>query len=176
MKHVKPCVLSGVLVRLYDHISRKYCLMLDPGSSPLRQRLEHGTAGELNLRMSTSSERAAGPSRTKNGVLAVWGAVSGMAPHVLHHIGPIAGSALIAGVAGRTIFAAIGLVASVPFMLRLHRRFETWVAPAIALAAFVLGFVISTFIVGPWLAGEPKQMSEHPGHDPVIQEHRRVPE
>ena len=33
-------------------------------------------------------------------VVAGWAVVTGVAPHVLHHIGPIAGAALLAGFVG----------------------------------------------------------------------------
>lgn len=84
---------------------------------------------------------------------AVWGAIVGLAPHVLHHVGPLAGAALLAGVWGTALFAAIGLVAAVPFLLRLERRFGTWRAPAIALAVFVAMFSLSSFVIGPALSG-----------------------
>jgi hypothetical protein len=61
---------------------------------------------------------------------------------VLHHIGPLAGAALLAGAAGTALFAAIGFVAAVPFLLRLHRRFQSWRAPAIALAVFAAMFSV----------------------------------
>lgn len=81
------------------------------------------------------------------------GAVSGIAPHVLHHAGPIAGAALLAGTAGTLLFGMIGLVASIPFLIRLRRRFGTWRAPAIALAVFAVVFTISTTVVGPAIRG-----------------------
>jgi hypothetical protein len=40
-------------------------------------------------------------SSTLAGVI---GAVAGLAPHVLHHIGPLAGTALIAGAGGTAVF------------------------------------------------------------------------
>lgn len=82
------------------------------------------------------------------------GAVSGIAPHVLHHAGPIAGAALLAGTAGTLLFGVIGLVASIPFLIRLRRRFGTWRAPAIALAVFAVVFTISTIVVGPAIRGD----------------------
>ena len=84
--------------------------------------------------------------------------VLGLAPHVLHHAGPLAGAALFAGVGGSLLFGALGLVLAIPLLLRLRRRFETWRAPAVALALFVAVFAISTFVIGPALTGadEPK--------------------
>ncbi len=86
-------------------------------------------------------------------VLAIWGGFIGLLPHVLHHVGPLAGAALLAGAGGTALFAAIGFVAAIPFLLRLHRRFRTWRAPAIALAIFALMFSLSSFVIGPAIAG-----------------------
>ena len=95
----------------------------------------------------------AAAGRVWSGLLALWGAVTGIAPHVLHHVGPLAGAALVAGATGKVLFAAIGFVAAIPFLLRLHRRFATWKAPAIALAVFVAMFSLSTFVIGPLITG-----------------------
>ncbi len=82
------------------------------------------------------------------------GAVSGIAPHVLHHAGPIAGAAVLAGTAGTVLFGVIGLALSVPFLIRLYRRFGTWRAPAVALAVFAVLFTISTTVIGPAIRGD----------------------
>lgn len=87
-------------------------------------------------------------------MVALWGTVTGAAPHVLHHVGPLAGTAVVAGATGRLVFAAIGLVATAPFLLRLYRRFRTWAAPATALVVFAVMFLLSTFVVGPLLTEE----------------------
>lgn len=91
--------------------------------------------------------------RTWSALLAVWGAFTGVLPHVLHHVGPLAGAALLAGAGGKLLFAAIGFVAAVPFLVRLYRRFRSWVAPAAALAVFAAMFSLSSFVVGPLIAG-----------------------
>lgn len=93
------------------------------------------------------------PARLWSGVLAVWGAVIGLVPHVLHHVGPLAGAALLAGVGGTLLFAAIGFVAAIPFLLGLYRRFASWRAPAIALAVFAAMFSLSSFVIGPAISG-----------------------
>jgi hypothetical protein len=49
---------------------------------------------------------SAAAARIWSGVLAVWGVVTGLAPHVLHHVGPLAGAALLAGAGGKLLFAA----------------------------------------------------------------------
>lgn len=97
-------------------------------------------------------------------LLGLWGAVTGAAPHVLHHVGPLAGTALVAGAGGRLLFGAVGLVAAIPFLFRLYRRFRTWAAPAIALGVFALMFSLSTFVIGPLLTGErASDVSPAPG-------------
>lgn len=84
---------------------------------------------------------------------AVAGAVMGLLPHVMHHIGLIAGAALVTGVAGNAAFFVIGLLLSLPLLRRLHRRFRTLWAPAIAVAAFTALFSLSAFVIGPALTG-----------------------
>lgn len=93
------------------------------------------------------------PRRAWAALVAAWGAVIGLAPHVLHHVGPLAGAALLAGTTGTLLFGAIGFVAATPFLIRLHRRFGTWRAPAIALAVFAIMFSVSSFVIGPAIAG-----------------------
>lgn len=92
-------------------------------------------------------------ARTRIALSATVAAVLGLLPHVLHHAGPLAGAALFAGAAGSVLFAVLGLVAAIPMLLRLHRRFETWRAPAIALAVFGAVFALSTFVIGPAITG-----------------------
>lgn len=82
------------------------------------------------------------------------GAVSGLAPHVLHHVGPIAGAALLTGAEGSVLFGLLGFGFTIPLLLRLKRRFGTWLAPGLALAFFLATFSISTFWVGPIIRGE----------------------
>ena len=52
-------------------------------------------------------ERPSFVGRIWGGVLALWGGFIGLVPHVLHHVGPLAGAALLAGVTGRVLFAAM---------------------------------------------------------------------
>jgi len=77
------------------------------------------------------------------------GGIVGLAPHVLHHIGPLVGTALVAGAGGTALFGVLGLVASVPMLIKLRRRFSNWWAPGIALGAFTAMFLISSFVIGP---------------------------
>ena len=76
-------------------------------------------------------------------------ALLGILPHVLHHAGPLAGAALLAGTGGSLLFGAIGLIAAIPFLLRVHRRCGNWRRPAALLALFALVFSVSTFVIGP---------------------------
>ena len=80
-------------------------------------------------------------------------AVLGVLPHVLHHVGPIAGAALVAGTAGTLLFGAIGLIAAIPFLLRVHRRCGNWRVPGALLTLFAVVFSISAFVIGPAISG-----------------------
>ena len=92
--------------------------------------------------------------RLRHAFTAAWGTVTGVAPHVLHHVGPLAGAAILAGTAGRVLFFVIGLAAAIPLLIRLYRRFKTWVAPAIAVGVFAVTYTLSSFLIGPLIAGE----------------------
>lgn len=98
---------------------------------------------------SVALERPSFAGRVWASALAIWGGFIGLLPHVLHHVGPLAGAALLAGATGRVLFATLGFVAAIPFLRRLHRRFHTWRAPAIALALFAAMFSLSSFVIGP---------------------------
>ena len=88
-------------------------------------------------------------SKLWNSLVAAVGVIVGLIPHVLHHIGLFAGTALIAGATGTVFFGLIGLIASLPMMIMLHRRFGTWRAPFIALVLFLAMFLLSTLVIGP---------------------------
>ncbi|MEH0844813.1 hypothetical protein V6U81_20725 [Micromonospora sp. CPCC 205711] len=88
-----------------------------------------------------------------SGFVGAIGALVGLAPHVLHHVGVLAGTALVAGAGGTVLFGVLGLVASVPMLWRLRRRFNSWWAPSIALVVFAAMFALSTFVVGPLISG-----------------------
>ena len=80
-------------------------------------------------------------------------AVLGLLPHILHHVGPLAGAALFAGASGSLLFGAIGFVAAIPFLRRVRRRCGNWRVPAGILAAMAVVFSFSTFVIGPAIAG-----------------------
>ncbi|GAA3552614.1 hypothetical protein [Nocardioides daeguensis] len=94
-----------------------------------------------------------GVRTVRDGVGAAVGVALGIAPHVLHHIGLLAGAALITGTSGNLLFYAVGLLLSMPMLLRLHRRFGTPWAPAIAVAVFTALFAVSAFVIGPAISG-----------------------
>lgn len=89
----------------------------------------------------------------RNGLSVAWGAVSGVAPHVLHHVGPLAGAALLAGAGGRILFFLLGLLAATPMLVRLYRRFRSWAAPVIAISLFALTYTLSSIYIGPLFTG-----------------------
>lgn len=102
-------------------------------------------------------------SRIWGAVVAGWGIVAGIAPHVLHHVGPLAGAALLAGAGGKAIFFALGLLLSIPMLRRLHRRFETFLAPALAVAVFAAMFTLSSLVIAPLITGSDKETPRQPG-------------
>ena len=121
--------------------------------------------------MSANSARAAGvragsegrpgpeallswPGRLLGGLSAAVGTVAGITPHVLHHIGPIAGAAILTGSEGSALFGAIGFALTLPMLIRLKKRFDSWAAPGVALALFAIMFTISTLWIGPAIRGD----------------------
>jgi hypothetical protein len=81
---------------------------------------------------------------------------------VLHHVGPIAGAALVTGAQGSVLFGALGFLLTVPLLLRLKRRFGSWLAPGLALAFFAIMFTVATLWIGPWVRGEGSVGPEPP--------------
>ncbi len=106
----------------------------------------------------------------RNGLSVAWGAVTGVAPHVLHHVGPLAGAALLAGASGRILFFALGLLAAIPMLVRLYRRFRSWVAPAIAVSLFALTYTVSSLYIGPLFTGS-ESTSEPPARSVTTTTH-----
>jgi hypothetical protein len=102
----------------------------------------------------------------RDGVGAVVGAVLGLAPHVLHHVGLIAGTAFVSGAGGNALFYALGLLLSVPMLRRIHRRFGTWIAPGVAVIVFTAMFLISALVVGPTIASDGG-LREGPARSPA---------
>lgn len=110
-------------------------------------------------------------ARVSSALLAAWGALTGVAPHVLHHVGPLAGAAFLAGAGGRLLFGGIALVVSIPFLMRIYRRFRTWVAPAIALAVMAGMFSLSPFVIGPAIGGDDSGTKQPRNEQPAVDEH-----
>ncbi|HLF42985.1 MAG TPA: hypothetical protein VJA46_05595 [Acidimicrobiia bacterium] len=109
--------------------------------------------------------------RLRHAGTAAWGTVSGVAPHVLHHVGPLAGAAVLAGTAGRVLFFLIGLAVAAPMLIRLYRRFRTWAAPAIAVAVFALTYTVSSLYLGPLLTGGTTTPADPPAVTTTTDEH-----
>ena len=83
------------------------------------------------------------------GTRATVGALMGLAPHVMHHIGFLAGAAFLTGFLGNSLLYVVGLLLSIPLLRRLRRRFGTRKAPAIGVAVFTALFALSAFVIGP---------------------------
>jgi Kef-type K+ transport system membrane component KefB len=119
-------------------------------------------------------ERSGVAARVWQGVVGIWGALVAVVPHVLHHVGPLAGAAILAGLGGRVLFFFLGLAVAFPMLRRLHRRFRTWAAPAIAVGVFALMYAGSTLVLGPLISdrlappndGKPPSttVDDHHGH------------
>ena len=102
-------------------------------------------------------------TRLWGAIVAGWAVVTGVAPHVLHHVGPLAGAALLAGFGGKALFFALGLVLSLPMLRRLYRRFGTLIAPALAVVAFAVVFTFSSLVIAPRLTGTDDSSPATPG-------------
>lgn len=99
---------------------------------------------------------AAGESTTARLRIALAGigaAVVGVAPHVLHHAGPLAGAALLGGAGGRTLFGLLGFAAAIPMLRGMRRRTRSWRAPAAVLGVMAGVFLLSSFALGPAITG-----------------------
>jgi hypothetical protein len=117
-----------------------------PDAAPAAGTSEPGGAASIGVRALRTLSTVA------SGAVA---AISGIAPHVLHHVGPLAGTALLAGAGGTVLFGVAGFALSIPMLLRLRRRFGTWAAPAVASAIFTGVYLFSALVVGPALTAEP---------------------
>ena len=113
--------------------------------------------------------RATGNSAPISLVGRIWVALSGLGaavlgvlPHVLHHAGPLAGAAILGGAFGSILFGVLGLLASIPLLLRLRRRTGGWRVPAGLLALFATVFTLSTVVIGPAIAGDDDSGSATP--------------
>jgi len=128
----------------------------------IQEAAEEGGSGRTALEPSPPRGRLAAVRDT---VGAVFGAILGLVPHVLHHVGLVAGAALVTGAAGNTLFFLVGLVFSIPLLLRLYRRFSSWWAPAIAVAVFAGLFTLSATVIGPAITDRTGSGDEPPPAD-----------
>ena len=98
------------------------------------------------------------------------GSVLGLIPHVLHHVGLVAGTAFLAGAGGNAALYVVGLLLSIPMLRRIHRRFGSWRAPAIAIAVFTAMFLVSALVVGPAISADSAPTdAPSPGPTPTDQ-------
>ena len=91
--------------------------------------------------------------RVRATLAALGAAVLGAAPHVLHHVGPLAGAAVLAGATGKLLFGAIGFVLAIPMLRRLRRRHGSRLVPGGVLALMAVVYTFSAFVIGPAIAG-----------------------
>jgi hypothetical protein len=63
------------------------------------------------------------------------------------------------------IGATIAITASIPFLVRIDRRFGTWIAPATALAVMAAAFSLSSFVIGATITGGNERSPQPAGHD-----------
>ncbi len=94
-----------------------------------------------------------GRARPLAGGVGAGGLVMGAAPHVLHHIGLVAGASLLAGTAGTLLFGVLGLLAAVPVLVTVRRRTGGWLLPGAGLVLFAALFVLSSLVLAPLLTG-----------------------
>lgn len=104
-----------------------------------------------------TSTSAPGSSHGPRGVWATVragiGAALGILPHIMHHVGLLAGAALLTGALGNGILYVVGLLMSIPLLRRLRSRFRTRWAPTIGITVFTAMFSLSAFVVGPAISG-----------------------
>jgi hypothetical protein len=110
-----------------------------------RHDAARSTDGDTRPRAGRVGERA------RLGLGAVAAGVLGAAPHVLHHVGPLAGAALFAGAGGQLLFAALGFALAIPLLVKLRRRTGSWRVPAGALVVMASVFALSTAVIAPAL-------------------------
>lgn len=134
------------------------------------------TSGEVNA----PTEPAGGGARSVLGTAwagarATIGALMGLAPHVLHHVGFLAGAAILTGFLGNAVLYVAGLLLSIPLLRRIHRRFGTWKAPTIGVMIFSTLFLFSTLVLGPLFNPDPgsgeKPDAPAPSATPAAEEH-----
>ena len=116
------------------------------------------TRSSASSAVELKGSRAAVPrsllERVRATLAALGAAVLGAAPHVLHHVGPLAGAAVLAGATGKLLFGAIGFVLAVPMLRRLRRRHGSWAVPGGVLALMAVVYTFSAFVIGPAITSD----------------------
>ena len=79
---------------------------------------------------------------------------------MLHHVGPLAGAALLAGASGQLLFGAAGFLLAVPMLRSLHCRRGSWVVPGGMLALMAVMFTLSSVVIGPALTDSGRESRE----------------
>lgn len=95
------------------------------------------------------------------------GAALGVVPHVAHHVGLVAGAAVLTGALGNAALYLIGLVLTVPLLRRLRARYRSAWAPALAVSLFTGLFALSALVVGPAISRTQDQV-QRPGQSPAV--------
>jgi hypothetical protein len=105
--------------------------------------------------------------RVRAALAALGATILGAAPHVLHHVGPLAGAAVLAGATGKLLFGAIGFVLAIPMLRRLRRRHRSWAVPGGVLGLMALVYTFSAFVIGPAVTSGGEDSSAPPGNSPA---------
>jgi len=85
-------------------------------------------------------------ARAWSAMVTLWAVITGAAPHVLHHIAPIAGAALIGGVIGTTVFGVLAFLLTIPLLLRVRARTQSWRLPSMLVGLFAVMWLVSSLL------------------------------
>lgn len=130
-------------------------LVLPPDTAPAEVSPPATAGGPKTVRQRISTAWAA--------VRAAMGGLLGLLPHVLHHVGILAGTALLTGLWGSAVLYVAGLLLSIPMLKRLRRRFHTRLAPLVGVVAFTTVFLVSALVIGPAFSGaQSPQAGQNP--------------
>ena len=128
----------------------------------------------MTMATMTVSPGSRHPARLRAAIATAGAAVLGAAPHVLHHAGPLAGAAIVAGATGTVLFGALGLLLAIPMLRRIRSRTGSWRVPSLLLASMAAVFAFSSLVIGPALTSDDEpgtpppalSPSEHDSHHP----------
>jgi hypothetical protein len=68
----------------------------------------------MSQEQTPGSNRQNWAERAQTAASGLVGTIAGIAPHVLHHVAPIAGAAFLTGTTGSIVFGAAGFVLTIP--------------------------------------------------------------